>query len=253
MLKSLINARLELNMKNKFPLFIILCLIIIFSLFFTYFYFVTTSKIKSLDNQLNVLANQKKEFHPDQPKSAFEIISNEEKVVQALTDDRVKEEVKYIENYNNWPIYTSKMGIKFRYPQGLGCGGDPLWRIKEDDTRISIFDCNGFSGEFDDTPAYEIRKISGQEAKKRGKEEAIYEHCDKINNPDEYICNELFGNLYDDKEGYGGWSKYLLNRVHTSTKGVFTYFKFVMHKLDDYPVAVKKIIGSIELVNDNQE
>ncbi|MBI3379418.1 hypothetical protein HY029_01525 [Candidatus Gottesmanbacteria bacterium] len=102
-------------MNNKYHLLIYLSIIIIFSLFITYFYFITTSKIKFLDNQLIGLINQKKDIQQDQPKSRFEIISDEEKVVKALSDAKVKEEVKFLDNYNSWPIYNSKMGIKFRY------------------------------------------------------------------------------------------------------------------------------------------
>ncbi|MBI3379417.1 hypothetical protein HY029_01520 [Candidatus Gottesmanbacteria bacterium] len=117
----------------------------------------------------------------------------------------------------------------------------------EDDIRISINDCNGFSGEFADTPAYEIRKISGQEAKERGFEYPRLSNCLQSSAQAEYICNDIFGILYDDKEGYGGWSKYLLNEIHTSVKGKFTYFKFVLHKLDDFPIAIDKMIWSIRL------
>lgn len=240
-------------MINKSQFVITIFVAVLLLVFSAYSYFSFNSKIKSLDAKITNLANQKSDTLQNAPKTRFEIISDEEKVVKALADDRVKEEVKFLDNYKNWPIYNSKMGIKFRYPQGLGCKRVGTWEIKETPDRISIYDCNGFTGTFADTPAYEIRKSTGKETLDRGEQNLQNPYGNEADDGTKILRNEFFGILYDDQEGYGGWSKYLPNDMKTSEKGEYTYFKFVLHKLDGFPIAVGKIIGSVRLVIDTRE
>ena len=241
------------SMSNKSQFLITIFVVVFLSIFSAYSYFNFNSKIKSLDTKITNLTSQKTDITQNQTKTKFEIISDEEKVVKALVDDRVKEEVKLIGNYQNWPIYNSKMGIKFRYPQSLGCAGVGSWEIKETPDQILIYDCNGFTGTFADTPAYEIRKSTGRETLDKAEQNLKNPYGSEANDGTKFIRNEFFGILYDDQEGYGGWSKYLPNEIKTSEKGEYTYFKFVLHKLDDYPIAVGKIIGSVRLVIDTRE
>lgn len=240
-------------MTNKSQFIIAIFLIIILFLLYGYSHLNLNGRINSLDAKITESINHKKDIAQNQPKAISEVISGEEKIVKALTDEKVKEEIKSLDNYKNWQIYRSKMDIKFRYPKDLGCKGSYLWEIQETSEQISIYDCNRFTGTFADTPAYEIRKITIQENSDRAEENLENPYGNEADDGTKFIRNEFFGILYADTEGYRGSNKYLPNEIKTSGNGEHIYFKFVLHKFDDYPIAVGKIIESVRLTVDTRE
>lgn len=221
------------ELKNFSVTFLVLVSLII-SGFNLYLYHNLSEKTQTTKTA-NVLKTQSS---TDKPSSEDPNLAKA-KLAMTLADSVFKEEVEYLSKYGSWPTYTSNLGIKFKYPQGLGCGSSK-WEIKEEGNSVLIYSCQRFAGTFSTLAPYEITKVSLQEYSNVGSYKLIYGLHVILGGPWYEANDELLDGIF----------KFLPYQIHLIDQGNFSYFKFILR--GDYRqrsdlAIISKMVNSVEL------